>query len=171
MPNANKRSVTLDLKNERAREILMRLLGTTDVLVENYLEGALEKLGLGYEQIAAQFPRLVYASGPGLRLRFRLVPDGRHRLHGPGSLRNGERDGVSRSTGSENSRDVHLRGIPCAPVRSVEEVAFDPDVAKRRMLVDIDAPGSGPIKVLGTPVRLPTIDQDVPPRPTTSEAT
>jgi len=57
------------------------------------------------------------------------------------------------------------RGIPCAPVRSVEEVAFDPDVAKRRMLVDIDAPGSGPIKVLGTPVRLSTIDPDVPPRP------
>jgi crotonobetainyl-CoA:carnitine CoA-transferase CaiB-like acyl-CoA transferase len=33
------------------------------------------------------------------------------------------------------------------------------------MLVDIDAPGSGPIKVLGTPVRLSAIDQEVPPRP------
>jgi CoA:oxalate CoA-transferase len=47
MLNANKRSVTLDLKNERAREILLRLLETADVLVENYLEGAMEKLGLG----------------------------------------------------------------------------------------------------------------------------
>ena len=65
MLNANKRSVTLDLKNERAREILLRLLETTDVLVENYLEGAMEKLGLGYEQVAARFPRLVYASGRG----------------------------------------------------------------------------------------------------------
>jgi len=57
------------------------------------------------------------------------------------------------------------RGIPCAPVRSVEEVAFDPEVGKRRMLIDIDAPGSVPIKVLGTPVRLSTIDPNLPPCP------
>jgi CoA:oxalate CoA-transferase len=303
MLNANKRSVTLDLKNERAREILLRLLETADVLVENYLEGAMEKLGLGYEQIAARFPRLVYASGrgygsdsdwsrmgatdytvqaacgmvsvtgysdrPGVRTPATFIDMGmgihlaagilaallsrgqtgrgqrvevamhdvcvpamtrnlamvfegsscerianRHhgiapsnhyptqdgeisifcltqahwleltRLMGREDLQRDPRfesparrslvvdevDSMVASWSAGRRRDdlvalLAERGIPCAPVRSVEEVAFDPDVAKRRMLVDIDVPGSGPIKVLGTPVRLSTMDQYVPPRP------
>jgi crotonobetainyl-CoA:carnitine CoA-transferase CaiB-like acyl-CoA transferase len=59
---SNKRSVTLDLKTERDRDILRRLVKTADVFVENYRPGALEALGLGYEALAAQNPRLIYAS-------------------------------------------------------------------------------------------------------------
>src|SRR3984885_7409739 len=45
---SNKRSITLDLKTEQGREILKKLVATSDVLVQNYRPGAFEALGLGY---------------------------------------------------------------------------------------------------------------------------
>jgi CoA:oxalate CoA-transferase len=65
MLNAQKRSVTLNLKHERAREIAFKLIEDADVLVENYLDGVMESFGLGYDQIASRYPRLIYASGKG----------------------------------------------------------------------------------------------------------
>lgn len=65
MLNANKKSVTLNLKHARGREILMRLLEDADVLVENYSSGVMERLGLGYQHLSERFPRLVYASAKG----------------------------------------------------------------------------------------------------------
>ena len=59
---SNKRSITLDLKQEKDREILKKLVATADVFVENYRPGAFEALGLGYEALAAINPRLIYAS-------------------------------------------------------------------------------------------------------------
>jgi crotonobetainyl-CoA:carnitine CoA-transferase CaiB-like acyl-CoA transferase len=59
---SNKRSITLDLKSERDRDILKKLTATADVFVENYRPGAFEALGLGYEALAAINPRLIYAS-------------------------------------------------------------------------------------------------------------
>src|SRR5688572_29666679 len=59
---SNKRSLALDLKLERDREILKALVKTADVFVENYRPGAFEALGLGYEALSAINPRLIYAS-------------------------------------------------------------------------------------------------------------
>lgn len=59
---SNKRSITLDLKQETDRDILKKLVATADVFVENYRPGAFEALGLGYEKFAAINPRLIYAS-------------------------------------------------------------------------------------------------------------
>src|SRR5437762_7999603 len=59
---SNKRSITLDLKQESGREILKKLVAGADVLVENYRPGAFEALGLGYEALAAVNPRLIYCS-------------------------------------------------------------------------------------------------------------
>ena len=59
---SNKRSITLDLKQEKDRAILKKLVATADVFVENYRPGAFEALGLGYEALAAINPRLIYAS-------------------------------------------------------------------------------------------------------------
>jgi formyl-CoA transferase/CoA:oxalate CoA-transferase len=60
--NRNKESLTLNLKQAGARRVLDELLDRADVLVENYRPGAMERLGLGYEDIAARWPRLVYCS-------------------------------------------------------------------------------------------------------------
>jgi len=59
---SNKRSITLDLKQEKGRGILKKLVATADMFVENYRPGAFEALGLGYEALAAINPRLIYAS-------------------------------------------------------------------------------------------------------------
>jgi crotonobetainyl-CoA:carnitine CoA-transferase CaiB-like acyl-CoA transferase len=59
---SNKRAITLNLKTEEGRTILKKLAATADVLVENYRPGALEALGLGYEDFRRINPRLIYAS-------------------------------------------------------------------------------------------------------------
>jgi crotonobetainyl-CoA:carnitine CoA-transferase CaiB-like acyl-CoA transferase len=59
---SNKRSITLDLKQEKDRDVLKKLVATADVFVENYRPGAFEALGLGYEALAEINPRLIYAS-------------------------------------------------------------------------------------------------------------
>jgi crotonobetainyl-CoA:carnitine CoA-transferase CaiB-like acyl-CoA transferase len=59
---SNKRSITLDLKQEKDRDILKKLVATADVFIENYRPGAFEALGLGYDALAAINPRLIYAS-------------------------------------------------------------------------------------------------------------
>jgi crotonobetainyl-CoA:carnitine CoA-transferase CaiB-like acyl-CoA transferase len=65
MLNTGKKSVSLNLKEPRGREILFRMLADADVLLENYAPGAMERLGLGYEDLSQKFPRLVYASSKG----------------------------------------------------------------------------------------------------------
>lgn len=59
---SNKRAITLDLKRVEGQEVLKRLAATADVLVENFRPGALAALGLGYQDLAAINPRLIYAS-------------------------------------------------------------------------------------------------------------
>ncbi len=60
--NRNKESLTLDLKREGARPILERLLDRADVVVENFRPGTMERFGLGYDEVAARWPRIVYCS-------------------------------------------------------------------------------------------------------------
>ncbi|HBY95986.1 MAG TPA: carnitine dehydratase [Chloroflexi bacterium] len=58
--NRAKRGITLDLK--RGQEVLSRLISRSDVLLENFAPGVMERLGLSYGEVAAQNPRIVYAS-------------------------------------------------------------------------------------------------------------
>ena len=60
--NRNKESVTLDLKHAGATRVLDALLAKADVVVENFRPGTMDRLGLGYDRLAARFPRLVYCS-------------------------------------------------------------------------------------------------------------
>jgi len=60
--NRNKESLVLDLKRLAGRETLLRLVRNADVLVENYRGGVMERLGLGYERLAEENPKLVYAA-------------------------------------------------------------------------------------------------------------
>ena len=63
--NRNKRSLVLDLKRPQATEVLLKLARQSDALIEAYRPGALEKLGLGAEQVKAVNPRIVYTSVSG----------------------------------------------------------------------------------------------------------
>src|SRR6266550_4402870 len=63
--NANKRSITLDLRKPAAVEVITRLVPTTDVVWENFRPGVMERLGLGYDALAAINPRLIYCAVSG----------------------------------------------------------------------------------------------------------
>ncbi|HKV55954.1 MAG TPA: CoA transferase [Candidatus Binataceae bacterium] len=63
--NANKRSITLNLKSDEGRELFKRMVGRADVVVENYEAGTMARMGLGYEVLHEVNPRIVYASSTG----------------------------------------------------------------------------------------------------------
>ena len=63
--NRNKRSVALDLKKPRGKELFKRLVGTADVVIENLRPGAMAKLGLDYARLSVVNPRLVYVAASG----------------------------------------------------------------------------------------------------------
>jgi crotonobetainyl-CoA:carnitine CoA-transferase CaiB-like acyl-CoA transferase len=63
--NRNKRSIAIDLKNPASKAVLERLLASADVLLENYRPNVMQRLGLGYEDVAAINPGIIYASATG----------------------------------------------------------------------------------------------------------
>ncbi len=291
MLNAHKRSVTLNLKQPRGREIALKLLEGADVLVENYLDGVMESFGLAYHQIADRFPRLIYASGKGYGsdsrwarlgsmdntiqassgfisitgfpergvktsatfidmgtgshlvsgilaallqrertgrgqkvevamidvavpamtsalaptlqgLKFKrlgnrhwgacptnvypaadgeilifclteshwrtlarlmgheeLIADPRCASHATRLRIADELDSIVGEWTRGRTRDEMIRilieeGVPCAPVRSLEEVAADPELTSRGTLIDSEFPSRGPIRVVGSPIKL-----------------
>jgi CoA:oxalate CoA-transferase len=291
MLNANKRSVTINLKDRRGQEIVLKLLEDADVLVENYLDGVMESFGLAYDQIASRFPRVIYASGKGYGsdsryaklgsmdntiqassgfisitgfpdhpvktsatfidmgtgshmvsgilaalihrgktgrgqhvevamldvaipaltsavapalqgMKFKrlgnrhwgacptniypardgeilifclteahwrtlaklmgheeLIADPRCKNHGTRLKIADELDSIVSEWTSAQARDAMVEGlieagIPCAPVRTVDEVIADPETAQRRMLIESDYPTRGKIRVAGTPIKM-----------------
>ncbi|GAA4383008.1 hypothetical protein GCM10023088_49310 [Actinomadura verrucosospora] len=63
--NGGKKSLRLDLKNPRGRELFLRLVSRADVVVENFAPGTLQRLSLGYEVLAQANERIILASGRG----------------------------------------------------------------------------------------------------------
>ncbi|MCL2715115.1 MAG: CoA transferase [Alphaproteobacteria bacterium] len=103
--NRNKRSIALDLSTTGGREVLLRMLGSADVLIENFRIGTLERWGLGAEMLASRFPRLVHC---------RISGFGAEGPHGgdPGyDIIIQAMSGLIRATGSESSGPMRI-GVP-----------------------------------------------------------
>ncbi len=60
--NRNKKSVAIDIKTKEGQALVHKLLEKSDILIENFKTGGLEKYGLGYEQLKNRYPRLIYCS-------------------------------------------------------------------------------------------------------------
>lgn len=60
--NANKKSVTLDLKSEKGKEIFIKLVKTADIVVENFRPGVMKRLGLGYDDLCKVNPKIIYCA-------------------------------------------------------------------------------------------------------------
>jgi crotonobetainyl-CoA:carnitine CoA-transferase CaiB-like acyl-CoA transferase len=63
--NRNLRSMTLNLKSEQGIEVALKLAERSDVIIENYRPGVMDRIGLGYEAVRRRNPRIVYGSGSG----------------------------------------------------------------------------------------------------------
>lgn len=100
--NMNKRSITLNLEGEAGRALFLRLLASTDIVVEDARPGYYERLGLGYSQLAARFPRLIVTS----------ITD--YGQTGPYAGRPGSALTAS-AHGGLLFRSGHREGPPCAP--------------------------------------------------------
>src|ERR1700676_594903 len=64
--NRGKRSLSIDVKSDAGREVLAKLVGQADVLVQNFRPGAMERLGVGAEELRKRHPRLIYVSISGV---------------------------------------------------------------------------------------------------------
>jgi crotonobetainyl-CoA:carnitine CoA-transferase CaiB-like acyl-CoA transferase len=100
--NRNKKSLTLDYKQPEGREVFLKLVRGMDVLVENYRPSVMPKAGLGYEQLIAENPRLIYAQLSGFGY------DGPYREKGGFDL-------IAQAMGGV----MHVTGEPDGPPTSV----------------------------------------------------
>jgi len=67
--NRNKRSVTIDLKKKKGKEIIYRLVKDADIFAQNFRPGVADRLGFGYEALSAINPRIIYLTGSGFGLK------------------------------------------------------------------------------------------------------
>jgi len=121
MLNGNKRSITIDSKHPKGKEILERLIKHCDVLVENFAPGALDRMGLTWEYIHKTNPRMIVASvkgfGPGPYEDCKVYENVAQCAGGAAST-TGFRDGPPLVTGAQigdSGTGLHLAfGIVCA---------------------------------------------------------
>ncbi|HKC33954.1 MAG TPA: formyl-CoA transferase [Xanthobacteraceae bacterium] len=121
MLNGNKRSITIDSKHPKGREILDRLIKQCDVLVENFAPGALDRMGLTWEHIHKLNPRMIVASvkgfGPGPYEECKVYENVAQCAGGSAST-TGFREGPPLVTGAQigdSGTGLHLAfGIVCA---------------------------------------------------------
>ena len=104
MLNGNKRSITLNTKSEKGKEIFSRLIEHCDVMVENFAPGALDRMGFTWERIQEINPRMIYASvkgfGPGPYEDCKVYENVAQCTGGSAST-TGELDGVPMVTGAQ----------------------------------------------------------------------
>ncbi|WP_144185900.1 CaiB/BaiF CoA transferase family protein [Elioraea rosea] len=67
MYNRNKKSLAIDLKTERGKAALLKLVDRADIFVENFRPGAMDRMGFGYEALSGRNPRLIYVSHKGFQ--------------------------------------------------------------------------------------------------------
>jgi crotonobetainyl-CoA:carnitine CoA-transferase CaiB-like acyl-CoA transferase len=63
--NRAKRSITLNVKDPRGKQAALRIIESSDVLIENFRPGVMDRLGLGYETLSKMYPRLIYCASCG----------------------------------------------------------------------------------------------------------
>jgi formyl-CoA transferase len=104
MLNHNKRSITIDSKNPKGKEVLEALIKTCDVLVENFAPGALDRMGLTWDHIQSLNPRMIVASikgfGPG-KYEDCKVYENVAQCAGGSASTTGFRDGLPLVTGAQ----------------------------------------------------------------------
>lgn len=132
--NRNKRGMGVDFRNEAGLQTLRRLAARADVVVENFKPGTAEAMGLGYEDVKAANPKVIYALRDLLNARFCT------------------RDAI------DWSRELMEAGVPSGPIYTLDNVFADPQVQEQGMVEEIQHPVVGNLKLLSNPMRMDAFD-------------
>jgi crotonobetainyl-CoA:carnitine CoA-transferase CaiB-like acyl-CoA transferase len=158
--NRNKRSTCLDLTYPDGRRILLDLLADTDVLVENFRVGVMGRFGPCYKEPHARYPKLVYASIRGFGdPRTRVSPY----VDWPAfDIIAQAMRGIMSVIGTDAEHPVKVGSCPCpvasacrtGPVNTASDIAADPHVAVREMIVEVEHPSARRIDIVGSPIKM-----------------
>ena len=107
--NRNKRSIALNLKDERAREVLRDLLKDAAVFIQNFRPGAIGRMGFGYDVLKASHPDLIYVSMSGFG---QDGPYAKRRVYDPVVQRRASRGSSRRSPATRSRRSLRRRPLP-----------------------------------------------------------
>src|SRR5437762_976558 len=179
--NRNKRSIVLDLKQESARRVLLRLTERADVFLHNYRPRAAKRLGLSYEMFQAVNPGIIYVGTYGFRaagpygekpayddiiqaasgiasLQSALLDDARFRtlgtrLHHIDILYEELGKIATTRTNAEWLADLDDKGIPAMVVNSLESLLHDPQLEATGFWQVVNHPSEGTLRLPGIPTR------------------
>jgi crotonobetainyl-CoA:carnitine CoA-transferase CaiB-like acyl-CoA transferase len=115
--NRNQRSLTVNLKEEKGKKIIYKLIKQMDVVVENFRPGVMDRLGLGYEKLSEINPRLIYASASG------YGPDGPYRDRPGQDLLAQALGGLASVTGKKDDLPTPV-GTPAVDIHSAALMAL-----------------------------------------------
>ena len=115
--NRNQRSMTVDLKSPAGKEIIRKLAASADVVVENYRPGVMDRLGLGYDDLRAINPGIVYCSGSG------FGPDGPYKDRAGQDLILQAESGLAWATGRRDDPPTPV-GAPIVDIHAASLLAF-----------------------------------------------
>jgi crotonobetainyl-CoA:carnitine CoA-transferase CaiB-like acyl-CoA transferase len=165
--NRNKKSITLNLKHPKGKEILKRLVARADVLLENFRPGTMERLGLGYDHLKAINRRLVYCTISGYGSTGPMKDRAGHEyisqaeaglmgLTGHDGIKETLVQTVQQALDSAPAADwverLSAQGVPADLIRSLEDVFRDEQVLARNVVWSISHKTAGDVKAVGLPV-------------------
>src|SRR2546428_338438 len=196
--NANKRSVTIDLKNPGGRALFLRMVERADVVVENFAPGLMEKLGLGYELVGGvpggaypcapggpndyvyiyvqpmseeMWREFATAIGRGDLLADARCKDAKARWQHRDALNELIRAWTRARTKHEVMAVLGKAGVPCGAVLDTGEVLDDPHLNARGQVHTIEHATRGRFRLPGCPVRLSASEAPTTPPPPPREHT
>jgi len=100
--NRNKKSIAVNLKHPRAKEVILKMAEIADVCVHNFRQGVMKRLGLGYEELCQRNPKIIYAAGSGYGRK------GPRRSHPAFDLAAQAMSGIMSLTGEKEGYPLHV---------------------------------------------------------------
>jgi crotonobetainyl-CoA:carnitine CoA-transferase CaiB-like acyl-CoA transferase len=135
--NRNKRAIRLDLRQPQGREVLLRLAKDAEVLVEGFRPGVMAKLGVGYDELAAINPRLVYCSITGYGQDGPYAHRAGHDINYIGYAGVGDQIGTQETPVVPNFQIADLLGGALTPVMGILAALIDARSSGRGRYVDV----------------------------------